>query len=269
MERQYEDEIEIDLRELFFVLWREIKIILLSAVLMAMTVFIFNKFISVPQYASTSKLYILSKSTSLTSVADLQIGTNLTQDYLVIIKGRSVVEGVIKNLELDETYQSLESKLSVENPANTRILNITIVHEDPVLAKEIANEFAIVSAAYISEKMDQDPPNIIEGAIVAEKPIGPKTGRNTLLGFMFGLFLMSGVIVVLHITDDTINTEEDVEKYLGMNTLAVLPVSDAISKENKSKKKLSSNTKKNKFRFELNKKKVKKVGKATAEVNKK
>lgn len=242
MERQYEDEIEIDLQELFFVLWGEIKIILISALLMAMTVFVFNKFVTTPEYASTSKLYILSKSTSLTSVADLQIGTNLTKDYMVVIKGRSVVEGVIDKLDLDETYASLSNRVEVSNPDNTRILNITITHEDPELARAIADEFAVVSSAFISEKMDQEPPNIIENAIVPENPIGPKTMRNTALGFIAGFVLMCGVIVVIHIMDDTIKDADEVEKYLGLNTLASIPVSTSVTRSVKEKVK---NKKKN------------------------
>lgn len=241
MQRQYDDLIEFDLKELFFVFLGEIKIIFLSAVIMAMTVFVFNKFVLTPQYSSTSQLYILPKSASLTSVADLQIGTNLTQDYMVIVKGRSVVEGVIKNMNLKETYESLRSRVSVQNPIDTRILNITITHPDPELAKEIADEFASVAAKYISEKMDQEPPNIIEKGVVSKKPVGPRTKRNTLFGFLAGFVLMGGFVMVIHLLDDTLKNEDEIEKYLDLNTLASIPASISVNRSAKEKAKERKN----------------------------
>lgn len=48
---------------------------------------------------------------SITSLADIQTGTSLTNDYMVIVEGRPVLEQVIENLGLDETYSSLKKKL--------------------------------------------------------------------------------------------------------------------------------------------------------------
>ena len=42
-------------------------------------------------------VYVLSKETTLTSLADLQIGSQLTKDYSVMITSRPVLEQVIKN----------------------------------------------------------------------------------------------------------------------------------------------------------------------------
>ena len=110
MERQYEidEEIEIDLKELFFELLNNWVMILTSTILAAAIGFCISAFIMVPQYESTSELYVLSKSTSITSLADIQMGTNLTNDYIVVVKGRPVLEQVIANLGLDETYATLE-----------------------------------------------------------------------------------------------------------------------------------------------------------------
>lgn len=58
-------------------------------------------------------MYVFTKSTSITSLADLQTGTNLTSDYKVVVAGRPVLEQVINNLGLDETYSSLGQKNSV------------------------------------------------------------------------------------------------------------------------------------------------------------
>nr|MCR4685743.1 capsular biosynthesis protein [Lachnospiraceae bacterium] len=75
------DEIEIDLRELAFVLLAHWKALLLSAILAAAVAFSYRYFFMNPVYESNALLYVLTKSTSITSLADLQTGANLTQDY--------------------------------------------------------------------------------------------------------------------------------------------------------------------------------------------
>ena len=94
MEKKYEvdDEIEIDLKELIFELLNNWVMIGISTVLVALIMFCVSKFILVPEYQSTSELYVLSTSTSITSLADIQLGTNLTNDYIVVVKGRPVLE---------------------------------------------------------------------------------------------------------------------------------------------------------------------------------
>ena len=82
--QQTDDEIEIDLLELGAVLLSRWKLLLLCAVLCAGAAFAYCKFMVIPQYSSTAGLYVFSKSTSVTSLADLQIGSNLTTDYILV-----------------------------------------------------------------------------------------------------------------------------------------------------------------------------------------
>ena len=95
---------EIDLKELFLVLWSKIWILIGAAVAGAGIAALYTILCVTPMYESTSSLYILSKTTTLTSLTDLQMGTQLTQDYMVLAKSRNVVESVIQELELDMTY---------------------------------------------------------------------------------------------------------------------------------------------------------------------
>ena len=145
--QQMDNEIEIDLKELFLELVSFWKLILLALVLGAGIAYAASRFLMVPQYESVSELYVLSKSTSITSLADIQAGTSLTNDYMVVVKGRPVLEQVISNLDLNETYESLEGKVTLENPSNSRILKITVRDKNPTMAKAIADEIANVGAA--------------------------------------------------------------------------------------------------------------------------
>lgn len=68
------DEVEIDLKEIFFVLLHKFWIIVLAMVVCAGVAGIFTKTMITPQFKSSSMLYILTKSTSITSLADIQMG---------------------------------------------------------------------------------------------------------------------------------------------------------------------------------------------------
>lgn len=241
---QQQDELEIDLKELFFELLGHWKTLLLSTVLVAAIVMVISKFIMVPQYESTASLYVLSNS--ITSIADIQIGTSLTQDYLVVVNGRPVLEQVIENLDLKENYASLGNKITLNNPANSRILEITVRDKDPDHAKAIADEMANVASDYISIKMDQSAPTIIQNGYADGKPVSPSIIKNTIIGALAGFLLAAAVVIISYLLNDTIMTGEDVEKKLGMNLLGSLPevAHEDDGEKTEKQKKLQNKSKK-------------------------
>jgi capsular polysaccharide biosynthesis protein len=243
LEHNKEDEIEIDLKDLLFELLGHWNMILMSTVMVAVIAFVISKFILIPQYQSTSALYVLSKSTSITSLADIQTGTSLTNDYIVVVTGRPVMEQVIRNLGLDETYASLSSRVSTSNPSNSRILEITVTDPDPEQAKLIADELAEVASKYISEKMDQDPPTIIQNGYADGSAVSPNIQKNTLIGALLGFFMAAAIVVISYLLNDSVLTAEDVERKLGLNLLGTLPEEEAEDDGEKKKKKKSKKPK--------------------------
>lgn len=217
------DEIEIDLLELFRALKRKVWIILLAAVIGGGFAGAFSKLVLTPKYQSTAMVYILSKETTLTSLADLQMGSQLTKDYKVIVVSRPVLEDVIEGLGLDLSYRDLKKKLTIDNPADTRILSITAQDPDPYLAKKIADAVANTASSYIGDIMEMVPPKMIENGEVPQKKFSPSNGKNAVLGALAAIVVVCGVIVLEVIMNDTIVTEDDVAKYLGLSVLASVP----------------------------------------------
>ena len=224
-------EIEIDLGEVFYQLGKHIWTIILSALLCAGITFTVCNFLITPQYESTSILYVLSKSTSITSLADVQMGASLTTDYKMVVSGRPVLETVIDNLKLNESYGELKNSVTITNPSDTRFIEISVRDPDVKRAKKITDEIADVAADYISKKMDQDPPTIIQKGYTDGGPVSPNTGRNTIAGALIGLLAACVVIIVSWILNDTIMTPDDVEKRLGLKTLGTIPADDDINDE--------------------------------------
>lgn len=218
-----EDEIEIDLKELFFALKKKLFIILAAGLLTGCLGCAYTAFLASPVYTSTSNLLVLTKETTLASLADLQMGSQLTNDYQVLITSRPVLDEVIENLGLDMESKELRKLITIENPTDTRILQISVVYHDAVMAKNIVNELSQVSAAFIGDKMEVIPPKIIEEGEIPTGKTSPSMKKNALLGLLAGLILSAGVIAVMTVMDDTIKSEEDVSRYLSISTLASIP----------------------------------------------
>lgn len=226
------DENEIDLKELLFVLKSKILVILLAVILFAGTAGIITKLLITPMYSSTARLYVVSKS-SISQLTDLTMGNQLTQDYMVIVKSRPVLEDVIKKLKLNIDYKKLGEQITVENPADTRLLQISVEDKDPVMAQKITQQLAKTTAKTVAAKMDVKAPTIIENAYLAEQPDSPDMKKNVFLGALVGLILCVGVVSARHILNDTIRKEEEIEKYLGLNTLAKIPLTKGEKKRTK------------------------------------
>ena len=220
------DVIEIDLGQLLYELLMHWKALLVSALLAAIIGFGYRYYLVNDMYESNALLYVLTKSTSITSLADLQTGANLTQDYLIVTKDRPVLEKVIGYLSLPEDYEELEKKMEVSNPTNTRFIQIAVRDEDPERAKVICDQIANVAASFIAEKMDQDPPTFVKGGYSDGKPVNHGVIFFTCAGFAAGLVVAAAIIALRFIFNDDVTTPEDVENKVGLRVLASLPIDE-------------------------------------------
>ena len=241
-QKETRDEIEIDIREIVFVLLSRIWYILLAGITVGLMALIVSKFVITPQYSSTTKIYVLSKekNNSSLTVSDLQMGSQLTKDYVELVKSRTVLTQVISELNLDLSTGALSGMISVDTPSDSRIINITVTHPDAYLAKDIANEVRIVAADHICNVMDLEAVNLVDEANIPTSPSSPNVFRNTLIGALLGIILAMAIIVISHLSDDTIKTPDEVERYMGVSVLGSIPVLESEEKGKKKKKRNKS-----------------------------
>lgn len=216
--------VEIDLFEVWGIIKRNVLAIILAAILCAGAAGVYSFFIATPQYQSTAKLYVLGSSTSITSLADVQLGSSLTNDYRELITGRPVVMEVKRNLRLEYKYDELLNIISVETPQDTRIVKISVTTDDPEKSKMIANELAMVSKREISHIMDTDPPSLAERAVAERNAVKPEKAKNIMLGFIAGLVVSVLFFVITALKNDYIRRRDDVERVLGLTVLAEIPL---------------------------------------------
>ena len=121
-------EDEIDLVELFYLLWGHAWQIILCLVLGAGLALGYTKLPGDPAVPGDFSIYIVSASNnSVVNLTDLQIGAQLTADYQELILSRPLLEDVIENLELTNgegepmSTAALSRMITITNTDDTRI----------------------------------------------------------------------------------------------------------------------------------------------------
>ena len=170
--------------------------------------------------------------------SDIQLGTQLTKDYAELIQSRFVLEEVVQGMGLNLSYEQMKQKVAVTTPTDTRILAITVKDEDPVMAMQMANAVREAASVHIMNVMDIQAVNVAETANMPMKKSSPSVMKNTFMGGVLGVFLVIAIILVRYLMDDTLKTPEDVEKYLQLSTLAVIPLNEGEMDGKKKKKKV-------------------------------
>lgn len=227
-------EDEIDLVDLFFYLVKRAWVLIAALLIGLLIGFFGTKLFITPQYSASTRVYILNRSNSNTIVySDIQLATQFLKDYQELITGRNVTKIVIQDLGLDMTPAELSRKIEVTAPDGTRILQINVTDEDPQKAAALANKIQEVAATQIKNIMDIDAVRVIYTADVPVAPSSPNTTRNALLCALLCALLATGIFVVVYILDDTIRTEEDVERYLSLPVLGIIPVSSEMALQQK------------------------------------
>ena len=223
--RNDNEEMEIDLLELLMVMKKHLSAILLAGIVGLVIMFAYTSFLVTPLYSASSMMYVMpdNSNSNSSTLSDMQVGQQLTSDYSSMIESRSFMEDVIKKLNLTIDYQQLLEKVEVTNPTSSRILQVTVNDPNPQTAADIANEMASVAESKLKEITGMQAIKIYEEAAVPDRPSSPSLKKNCALGLLAGLVLAMAVVTILYLLDDTIKTEDDIEKYLGMTTLAVLP----------------------------------------------
>lgn len=222
---------ELDIKEIFYVFVKNIKLIIIVAVISAALGLLYTSFAVRPMYRSSTSL-VLSKSNSTNNGAeqntsitqsDLLLNQKLVSTYSEIIKSRSVVNEVINNLKLDTTFEALSSNISVASKKDTELLEITVSYRDPNLAAGIANNLAEVFKVRVKEIYQIDNVSVIDVAEINQTPYNINMAKTAIIFMFVGVFIVCGILFLKLYFNNTISSAEDVERILNLPVLTIVP----------------------------------------------
>ncbi len=220
------------------VLKRSVVGMIITGIIIGGSVGIYSKKCITPKYSAMSSMYIVSASESIINVSDLQIGTSIAGDYVYLIKSRPFITEMKKRLELGDeyTYSKLKSMIAVTNPKDTHAIEIRVTATDATLAADMANALAEVSATRISDIMEISHPKIVEYSLSRGTKVSPNSTNNALISFVLAAFAYFAIALIIHLSDNTVKTLEDVDVKLELNVLGMINSPNAEKSKYKKKK---------------------------------
>ncbi|WP_170007332.1 YveK family protein [Bacillus fonticola] len=216
----------ISLQELFQTLKKRMRLILSITLIATIVSAIVSYFLLTPIYQSSTQLLVNQSNEEQTGYNTSQVQTNLQliNTYNVIIKSPAILDLVIEELGLNMTVNQLNEKITVQSATDSQVVNLSVQDEDPQVAANIANTTAEVFRTEIVDLMNVDNVSILAQAVVGENPapIKPQPVLNIAIALVVGLMAGVGLAFLLEYLDNTVKTEQDIEKLLELPVLGVV-----------------------------------------------
>lgn len=211
---QRNDVIELDLRRLLSALGRKSWLIILVAVLTAAAVFLGTWLLVTPKYQSSVMFYVNNNSMSFgegasgLTLSDISASQSLVSTYIVILNTWETLTDVINHSGVSRSYEELCKMVSAEAVADTQVFRVVVTSPDAKEAWDIACAITRVLPQRISGIIEGTSAQMVDSARVATKPCSPNYVKNTLIGFMLGLALTAGLILLREIFAVDTRTED-------------------------------------------------------------
>ncbi|WP_080843891.1 YveK family protein [Cytobacillus gottheilii] len=221
----------ISLKELFQTLKKRMALIIVITLVAVMASGAVSYFVLTPVYQSSTQILVNQASEEgQYSTSEVQTNLQLINTYNVIIKSPAILELVNKELNLGMTSGQLNSKISVQSEQNSQVVTISVQDENASTAANIANKTAEVFQREIVEIMNINNVTILAQAEVTENqsPVKPQPVLNIAIALVVGAMAGVGLAFLLEYMDNTVKTEQDIEK------IAELPVIGVIATIDKS-----------------------------------
>ena len=218
------DEETIDLSELFRVVLKHFKLIIVLCILFGMGGFFGTKLLIAPTYTASTSIYLtpqISESGALdynSQIANSKLVTNAVN----LLTQNNIMSEVAQDVGL-ESASSVQNCVSVTNESNTEIITISATTTDPKLSKDIANDTVSTFIRTMQKNLNVRNIEVVDKAKLSYVPSGPNVKKNTMMAGLIGLVVGVGYAVLRFLFDNRLRTKEEAEKYLGIPVFCEIP----------------------------------------------
>lgn len=226
-----DDEITLDLRDFFHILRKRIKMILIITILTTLVSGVISFFVIKPTYEAKTSIVIgktenAADDKSQYNYNDIMMFQKLVKTYAEIGKSTAVAENAaarVKNIKAQE----IQKMVTVTPQTDTQIVEFKVENNNARQAYLITNA---VTEAFMQESKRIYPAGnvqIMDEAKVPENPMKPKKLLNIAIAFFIGLMASVGISFILEYMDRTIKTEDDINRYLELPVIGIIPKNTA------------------------------------------
>lgn len=216
---------EIDISEVLLYFKSKVALIIGIALLIVILGNLYAMFLRVPVYKSSSTIVIASNDTNSANMqADITVNQKLVGTYKEIVKSRSVVEQVIKDLDLKYSYEELSSNILVEAVQNTEVLKISVLDKNAELAPKITSMLSEVFKEEVTEIYNLKNVKVLDSASTPTGADNVNFVKDEIIYFGLGMIASFMLVFIMFYFDKNIRSVEQVESRLGLPILGTIPV---------------------------------------------
>lgn len=223
MDQKRQDENYIDLAELLGALIQRRGLILLSMIVFGILGFLYAAFIATPLYSASAMMIVNSgERNDYVTQDQLNSAATLVDTYSVIITSDTVLDDVIDNLSMEDSYDSTVRGISVASVNETQIMKITVTATDPQIALDVCEEITNVAPDVIVKTVKAGSVELVSRADTSWKQVSPNVKRFTAAAAALGLLLAAAFVLIVSALDNKIKSEADL-KLADFPILGVIP----------------------------------------------
>lgn len=227
---------EVEFQGVLSALLKKAWFIALMSILGLLVALLITRFLVTPQYQSEAMFYVNNSSISVgdaslsISSGDITASKDLVDTYIVILNTRETLNDVIDYAGVDRTCEELENMIEASSVNGTEVFQVVVTSPDPEEAVRIADSIAYILPKRITKIVEGTSAQIVDSAVVASNPSSPSYVNNLLVGFLLGLVLSVGIVILRKLFDITVREEEDIAQCCDYPILASVPDMAAPSK---------------------------------------
>lgn len=175
-----------------------------------------------PLYRADAELFVSVRAAG-DDASEVVQGNSAAQQkvtsYLGVVRSASVLQPVIERLGLPTDVEHLAERVTASSPANSVLIDVATVDEDPRTAKRltaaIADSFTTVVTTELERPTASSPSLVgvqtIQPPTVPTAPSSPSIPVNLAIGLVSGLALGIALAILKQSMDTRIRSREDVE----------------------------------------------------------
>jgi capsular exopolysaccharide synthesis family protein len=228
---------ELDLKELFTMVWRKKLSIIVIIAISILIGYIYTTNYTTPLYKSTATIMLgkinliatatteqeISNENVSISSSDLTLNSNLIVTYSELIKSRSVMEAAKENLNYDISVDALISSVSVSRVNDSDLLAITASNIDPNVAKDIVTSVVSIFAEKIKTIYKIDNVYVIDTPVAASGPYNINHKKDILMSACIGALVAAAYVFLWIFIDNTVKNSDDIENIVKIKNLINIP----------------------------------------------
>ena len=220
----------IELKEILQIIRKHIKILLIVPIGFAIIGAAISIFLIDPVYEASTTLIVSQSNDSGEAInkGDVDLGKSLIYTYAEMAKSNTVLDNTKQTLKIDELKGN---SITVSPVKDTQILKIAVQNTNPQLATDIANTLVKEFTLEISRITKTENVAVVDVAKIPQNPIKPNKLMNTVIAGVLGEMLILLVVFLREYLDNTLKTEKDIEKYLGISVIGTIPNFNQGSKQ--------------------------------------